>query len=70
VSSSSKEPYYPFIDQRLVVVGAVHVLMIECKSSTSAVFVDDKDFFVRTNPATDKLEGAKLVEYVRNHFGA
>jgi len=22
-----------------------------------------------TNPATDKLEGPKLVQYVQNHFG-
>jgi predicted HTH transcriptional regulator len=62
------EQFYTFINQRLVIVGTTHVLMIECNSSTSAVFVDEKDFFVRTNPATDKLEGAKLVEYVRNHF--
>jgi len=62
------QQFYTFINQRLVIVGTTHVLMIECNSSTSAVFVDEKDFFVRTNPATDKLEGAKLVEYVRNHF--
>lgn len=64
------EQYYTFINHRLVTVGADLILMIICSASTSAVYVDGKDFFVRTNPATDKLEGPKLVEYVRNHFGA
>jgi hypothetical protein len=33
-----------------------------------AVYVDNKDFFVRTNPSTDQLEGPKLVAYIQNHF--
>ena len=64
------EQFYPFINQDLVAVSEVHVLMIECTRSTTAVFVDEKDFFVRTNPATDKLEGPKLADYLRHHFRA
>jgi hypothetical protein len=60
--------FYPFIDQRLVTIDAKNVLLVECHPSDIEVFVDGKDFYVRTNPATDKLEGQKLVEYVRHHF--
>jgi Putative DNA-binding domain/Type I restriction modification DNA specificity domain len=62
------EEYYPFIEYRAIKVDLKHVLLVECKSSQSPCFLDRTDFYVRTNPATDKLEGPKLVEYVKNHF--
>ena len=62
------EEYYPFIEYRVIKVDDKPVLFVECKSSQSACYLDRKDFYVRTNPATDKLEGPKLVEYVKNHF--
>ena len=62
------EQFYPFIDQDLVHVDGKTVLRVQCKSSDKAVYVDDNDFYVRTNPATDKLEGRKLVEYIQAHF--
>lgn len=62
------EQYYPFIDQRMVDLGGAWVLMVDCKSAPVPCYLDKKDFYVRTNPATDKLEGPKLVEYVQNHF--
>lgn len=62
------EQYYPFIKQSLVDLGHAQVLMVECKPATSPCYLDGKEFYVRTNPATDKLEGPKLVEYVQNHF--
>ena len=62
------EQYYPFIDYRLVDLGATKVLLVSCSPASSPCYLDAKDFYVRTNPATDKLEGPKLVEYVQNHF--
>jgi len=62
------EEYYPFIEYRAIKVDVKHVLFVECKSSQSPCYLDRTDFYVRTNPATDKLEGPKLVEYVKNHF--
>ena len=53
----------------LVRVGASTVLTVKCKESKSPCYLDNSDFYVRTNPATDKLDGPKLVQYVRNHFG-
>lgn len=62
------EQNYPFINQRLVNLGGANVLMVDCKPAASPCYLDGKEFYVRTNPATDKLEGSKLVEYVQNHF--
>jgi hypothetical protein len=61
------EQFYPFINYRLVKLESKTLLLVECLPSNSEVYVDSKDFFVRTNPATDKLEGPKLVSYIKNH---
>ena len=38
------------------------------KLRLSAIIKLPKDFYVRTNPATDRLEGEELVEYVKKRF--
>ena len=63
------EEFYPYIEYNLVAVGNRNVLLINCKESESPCYLDSAEFYVRTNPATDKLEGPKLVKYVQNHFG-
>ena len=62
------EEFYPYIEYKTIKVNRNHILMVECKESKSPCFLDNAEFYVRTNPATDKLEGPKLVEYVKNHF--
>lgn len=62
------EQNYPYINHRLVDLGHAEVLVVDCKPAMSPCYLDGKEFYVRTNPATDKLEGPKLVEYVQNHF--
>lgn len=62
------EGFYPLIDYRVVQVSNKSILLVECDKSKSECFLGGKDFYVRTNPATDKLEGAELVEYIKNHF--
>ncbi|MDM8542874.1 putative DNA binding domain-containing protein [Desulfococcaceae bacterium HSG9] len=62
------EGFYPFIEYKPIKVDGKCILMVECKGSPSPCYLDNADFYVRTNPATDKLEGPKLVEYVNNHF--
>ena len=59
---------YDFIDYRLIKIGDKYVLLVECKESPIPIYVDDNDFYVRTNPATDKLDGPKMVTYITNHF--
>jgi hypothetical protein len=62
------EPFYPFIDAQLVAIDSDYVLWINCKPSDKEVFVKGKDFYVRTHPATDKLEGQKAIEYIKRRF--
>jgi len=63
------EQFYPYIEYNLVAVGNKSVVFVKCKESESPCYLDGAEFYVRTNPATDKLEGPKLVQYVQNHFG-
>ncbi len=60
--------YYPYIDYQLVDVNESKVLYVNCGKSKKPCYLDGKDFYVRTNPATEKLEGPKLVDYIQNHF--
>jgi hypothetical protein len=62
------EEFYPYIEYKLVFVAENRVLIVKCKESKSPCYLDNAEFYVRTNPATDKLEGPKLVQYVKNHF--
>ncbi len=62
------EGFYPYIEYKLVNVSQRNILVVKCKESRSPCYLDNAEFYVRINPATDKLEGPKLVEYVKNHF--
>jgi hypothetical protein len=62
------EGFYPFIDYAVVDVDESLVLRVTCRKAKAPCFLDEKDFYVRTNPATDKLEGAKVIEYIDRHF--
>ena len=63
------EPSYPYIDYKLHEVDSALLLRVTCRRSDEPVYVDDRDFYVRTNPATDKLEGPKQLQYIRQRFG-
>ena len=62
------EQYYPFVSYAMLEIGGSKVLVFDCTSSNTPCFLDENVFYVRTNPATDKLEGRKLSEYLKNHF--
>ena len=62
------EEFYDLVNYEIVPVQYRKVLMFECKQSNTPVFLSGKEFYVRTNPATDRLEGKKLIEYIKNHF--
>ena len=59
---------YTYIDYKISRVSSKKILRITCQTSETPVFVDDKDFYVRTNPATDKLEGSKVLNYIQTKF--
>jgi predicted HTH transcriptional regulator len=60
--------YYPHIDYEIVDIMGKMVLKVFCRPSSKPCFYEKKEFFVRTNPATDKLEGQQLIEYINQHF--
>ena len=60
--------FYPFIEFELISVDKKQILKVDCKQSYEPCFLNQTDFFVRTNPATDKLDGKKQADYIRNHF--
>jgi len=60
--------FYPLMDYDIITVMGKMVLKVVCSASRKPCFYDKKEFFVRTNPATDKLEGQQLVEYIAAHF--
>lgn len=57
------------IEMSIVEVDDRSVLQLYCSPSDEEVFLDNKDFFVRTSPSTDKLEGRDFTSYVKNRFG-
>jgi hypothetical protein len=62
------EEFYPLIDYKLVSIEGNKILLVSCLKSDIPVFLDEKEFYVRTNPAADKLEGRKRQVYIDNHF--
>ena len=63
------EEFYPFINSELVGIDGARIIIVKVQSSKEPCFLNKTDFYVRTNPATDKLEGLKVIEYIKNHFG-
>jgi hypothetical protein len=55
-------------ESNIVQIDEKKVCDVLVKPSHRPVFIEEKEFYVRTNPATDLLEGKKLVEYVDTHF--
>lgn len=58
-----------FIEMTIVEVDDNCVFKVECLPSNEEIFIDNKEFYVRTSPSTDKLEGRDLSTYVKNRFG-
>ena len=68
INSKIGAEFYSLIDYDLYNINGCQVLRVDCKSSSTPCFYDQTDFFVRTNPATDKLEGKKQLDYIKERF--
>ena len=60
--------YNPFIEYDLFLVRNKNILKVECKPSSKPCFYEEKEFFIRSPAATDKLEGNKQLAYIKEHF--
>lgn len=56
------------IDIKFVEVGTTEVLRVDCQEASDSMFLDGKDFYVRNPPATEKLEGKELANYLKKRF--
>ncbi len=68
IKSNYGEKIYPYIDIYFKTLRQAEILIVECKKSKMPIWLDGKDFYVRTNPATDKLDGPDLVSYIKERF--
>ena len=62
------EGFYPLIDYQVVQIDGKRVLHVSCSSSTAPCFIEDKEFYVRSGPSTDMLNGKKQHEYIKERF--
>jgi len=68
ISSRIGKPFFRYIDTLMVDVDGKTVVEVLCKPSDEEVFLDEKDFYIRTSPSTDKLEGKDLSTYLKSRF--
>lgn len=68
INSKIGSEFYSLIDYDLFSIEGHQVMRVDCKASSEPCFFDQTEFFVRTNPATDKLEGKKQVDYIKERF--
>jgi hypothetical protein len=62
------EEYYPLISWKIVSMNDKRIMVVVVTKSEQPVFLNGKDFYVRTNPSADKLEGKKQYEYIKKRF--
>ena len=65
IKSRIGEEFYDSIEYNIFQINQCKILKVDCEKGIKACFLDGKEFYVRTNPATDKLERAKIVDYIR-----
>ncbi len=68
IRSKIGSEYYPLINFDIFSVLGKKVLKVDCKASTEPCFYEETEFYVRTNPATDRLEGRRQMEYIKSRF--
>ncbi|MFQ5474212.1 MAG: helix-turn-helix domain-containing protein [Candidatus Nanoarchaeia archaeon] len=63
--------FVPFIRSKIVPLKGKYILKIDCLSSNKQVFLkqnNQEEFYIRNGPASVKLEGSKLIEYIRRRY--
>ena len=68
IKSKIGEGFYPLIDYNLVEVDGMKVLHVICGMANTPCFIEDNEFYVRSGPSTDMLEGKKQHEYIKERF--
>ncbi len=67
LSSDIGDEFSPFIRYQIVTAEEKRVLLVECEPSPQPCFLKKKEFYVRVNPATHRLDGTQMLAYIDNH---
>ena len=59
---------FHLVEYELIYLRGAQLLMVSCQKSSKEIFMNGEEFYVRTNPATDRLEGKKLLDYCKTRF--
>jgi len=71
IKSHIGNQFLPFIKFEIIKIQDKKIFRIICKESPKAVFLktpETEEFFIRNGPASIKVEGSSLIEYVQNKF--
>ena len=68
IKESIGEEYFSYLEYNIILIDDKKILMVECEKTLKPVYLYGKDFYVRNNPSTDKLEWPTLVEYIKTHW--
>ena len=63
--------YLPFIKHEIVKIDGKSILKIDCLASNKHVFLkglEGEEFYVRNGPASVRLDGSSLVDYIHHKF--
>jgi len=60
--------FYPYFDSNIISLHGKRIMVVTCKQSEFEPCYLNEEFYVRTNPATDKLTAKQANEYIAKHF--
>ena len=63
--------YLPFIRSKIIKTGERYIMKVTCSPSNKEVFLKadrNEEFYVRTGPTSQKLDGSELISYVNKRF--
>lgn len=63
--------FLPFIKFEIAQIKDKKIILVTCKESRKRVFLkvdNEEEFYIRNGPASIKLEGNSLVDYIQHKF--
>ena len=61
------ETVFPLISFRIIEIHNNDILYVNCKKSDREILIGN-DFYIRSGPSTDKIEGKQMIDYIRKNF--